>query len=105
MTSIPRMSRMLKQLFEHESVELARAAGLRQHGKLAALAAISRSAHRRWQQQQFAQRAAKCLARLRRAGGHSGHRCQNASRPQGDGALGLAGGTAARSLSASGTPA
>lgn len=30
MTSIPRMSRMLKQLFEHDSVELARAAGLRQ---------------------------------------------------------------------------
>ena len=30
MTSIPRMSRMMKQLFEHDSVELARAAGLRQ---------------------------------------------------------------------------
>jgi hypothetical protein len=30
MTSIPRMSRMVKQLFEHDSVELARAAGLRQ---------------------------------------------------------------------------
>ena len=30
MTSIPRMSRMLKQLFEHDSVELAHAAGLRQ---------------------------------------------------------------------------
>ena len=30
MTSIPRMSCMLKQLFEHDSVELARAAGLRQ---------------------------------------------------------------------------
>src|SRR5438132_6743735 len=30
MTRIPRMSRMLKQLFEHDSVELARAAGLRQ---------------------------------------------------------------------------
>src|SRR5438876_1500674 len=30
MTSIARMSRMMKQLFEHESVELARASGLRQ---------------------------------------------------------------------------
>src|SRR5438270_8044072 len=30
MTSIARMSRMVKQLFEHDSVELARAAGLRQ---------------------------------------------------------------------------
>ncbi len=30
MTSIARMSRMLKQLLEHDSVELARAAGLRQ---------------------------------------------------------------------------
>ena len=30
MTSIPRMSRMVKHLFEHDSVELARAAGLRQ---------------------------------------------------------------------------
>src|SRR5438876_8143469 len=30
MTSIARMSRMMKQLFEHDSVELARAAGLRQ---------------------------------------------------------------------------
>jgi hypothetical protein len=30
MTSIARMSRILKQLFEHESVELAREAGLRQ---------------------------------------------------------------------------
>ena len=30
MTSIPRMSRMMKQLFEHDAVELARAAGMRQ---------------------------------------------------------------------------
>src|SRR5947209_12946459 len=30
MTSIPRMSRMMKQLFEHDAVELARVAGMRQ---------------------------------------------------------------------------
>src|SRR5436305_15093362 len=30
MTSIPRMSRMVKHLFEHDSVELARVEGLRQ---------------------------------------------------------------------------